>query len=234
MALDKGSSQSQESASFNAVKRAWDKWREDKSHITTKLYKTYSRKADWFLTTHAASEAALRRLIFIGFRMKRVPYAAAQAWMDEHSITYGKNRGDGTFILFFDDVYARNWADTMQATQGLQELWDLWNDFAKPVRNGLAHGTRKYPDDWLDVALSIDRLFMMRLDEVISPVIGGTPFADLRQLRPRLGRGSPAVTPQSTLGRGANRARAGLPIEDASKRLDTLVNLKPGEVPNGA
>lgn len=234
MALEKGKAKGQETASFKAVKLEWDKWHKDKSHITNKLYKSYIRKSDRFLTTHAASEAALRRIIFIGFRMKHVPYAAAQAWMDGHSITYGKNRGEGTFILIFDDLYARNWADTMKATQGLEELWELWNDFAKPVRNGLAHGARKYPDDWLDAALSIDRLFMMRLDDVMSPVIGGTPFADLRLLSPRLGKGNPAVTPESTLGRRANRVRAGLPVEDASRRLDALVNPKSGEVPNGA
>lgn len=220
-------------ASFDVVKGAWDAWRRDKTHITAKLYKSYIRKADWFLTTHAASEAALRRLIFIGFRMKHVPYAAAQAWMDGHSITYGKKHGEGTFIVIFDDLYARNWADTMKATQGLEELWELWNDFAKPVRNGLAHGARKYPDDWLDAALSIDRLFMMRIDDVMSPVIGGTPFADLRLLSPRLGIGNPGVTPESTLSRRAKRARAGLPIEDAAKRLGALVNPKSGEVPSG-
>lgn len=222
-----------ESTDYKAVKRDWDKWRKDKTHITAKLHKNYIRKSDWFLTTHAASEAALRRLIFIGLRQKKVLYDVAQKWMDGHSITYGKGRGDGTFIVYFDRLYARNWADTLKAGSDLEELWELWNDYAKPVRNGLAHGARKYSDDWLDVALSIDRLFMTRLDAVIAPVIGGTPFADLRQLSPRLDRGDPSITAEGVLNIRPNRVRVTVPLEDATRRLNALVSSTTGEVADG-
>ncbi|WP_339634545.1 hypothetical protein [uncultured Sneathiella sp.] len=230
MALEKGKAKAQETASFKAVKREWDRWRRDKTHITTKLHKTYIRKSDWFLTTHAASEAALRRLIFIGLRQKKVPYDSVQTWMDGHSITYGKQHGHGTFIVYFDRLYARSWADTMKAGADLEELWKLWNDYSKPVRNGLAHGARKYSDDWLDVALSIDRLFMMRLDHVISPVLGGTAFADLRKLTPRLGRGNSNISAEAILNIQPNRVRETVPLDEASNRLDAVVKLpNPGD-----
>jgi hypothetical protein len=220
--------------SFEVVKGEWDAWRRDKTHITAKLHPRYMRKSDWFLTTHAASEAALRRLIFIGLRMKQVPYEVAQTWMDGHSITFGKKNGEGTFIVYFDRLYARNWENTLASTHGLEELWQLWNDFSKPVRNGLAHGARKYPDEWLDVALSIDRLFMMRLDSTISPVVGGTAFADLRLLSPRLGKGNPVVTAEGILNIKPNRVRVSLSLEEATNRLGALVTVKSDEVLDGA
>ena len=217
--------------SYKTVKKEWDHWRKDKTHITNKLHKDYIRKSDWFLTTHAASEAALRRIIFIGLRRKKVPYDVAQKWMDGHSITYGKAHGHGTFIVYHDRLYTRNWSDTLKAGGDLEELWELWNDFSKPVRNGLAHGARKYSDDWLDVALSIDRLFMMGLDAVISPVIGGTPFADLRKLSPRLDRGVPNISPEATLNIAPNRVRVTVPLDDASARLSAILK---SPAPRGA
>lgn len=219
-----GKNREKESLDYIAVKRAWDKWRKDKSHIAAKLHKNYIRKSDWLLTTHAASEAALRRLIFIGLRQRKVLYDVAQKWMDGHSITYGKKHGQGTFIVYFDRLYARNWADTLKAGQDLEELWELWNDYAKPVRNGLAHGARKYGDEWLDIALSVDRLFMMRLDAAITPVIGGTPFADLRQLSPRLDRGDPSITAEGVLRIPPNKVRVTIPLDDAAHRLNGLVS----------
>lgn len=223
MALTKKPNPKGELPPYKAVKREWDKWRRNKTHLTAKLHKSYIRKSDWFLTTHAASEAALRRIIFIGLRRKKVPYDAAQEWMDGHSITYGKKHGHGTFIVYHDRLFARSWEDTLKAGADLEELWELWNDYSKPVRNGLAHGARKYADDWLDVALSIDRLFMMRLDAVISPIIGGTPFADLRKLSPRLDRGDPNISPEATLNIAPNRVRVTVPLDDASTRLAAIV-----------
>jgi len=213
-------------ACYEAVKHEWDKWRQDKSHIRAKLFTNYIRKSDWFLTTHAASEAALRRLIFIGLRRKKVPYDVAQDWMDGHSITYGRQKGHGTFIVYYDRLFNPNWEQTLKAGVGLEELWGLWNDFSKPVRNALAHGARKYTDDWLDVALAIDRLFMMRLDLVIQPVIGGTPFADLRNLIPRLERGDSEVKAEGTLGILPNRVKERLGVKDASSRLASIVDPK--------
>lgn len=226
--------QSALSASQETVKKEWDAWRTDKLHIKTKLHANYIRKSDWFLTTHAASEAALRRLIFIGLRQKQVPYDVVQEWMDGHSITFGKKHGEGTFIVYFDRLYVRNWADTLAATEGLGDLWLLWNDFAKPIRNGLAHGARKYKDDWLDAALAVDRLFMMRLDATISPVLGGTPFADLRLLTPRIGKGNPALTAEGVLKIKPGQVRVTLPLEDANKRLDALLSVRKGKVAHGA
>lgn len=204
------------------IKRQWDTWRRDKSHIRLKLHRSYIRKSDWFLTTHAVSEAALRRVLFVGLRRRGVPYKAAQDWMDHHHITFGKARGDGKFVAYFDRLFEQDWAATLGAVEGLDELWVLWNDYAKPIRNHLAHALRKYKDDWLDVALSVDRLFMMRLDEAINPVIGGTPFADLRLLSPRLSRGDANVTPESVLAIRSANPRPKILLDDARTRLTNI------------
>jgi hypothetical protein len=208
---------------YQQVSRAWKRWRKDKSHITAKLYKNYIRKADWFLTTHAASEAALRRLIFIGLRRHGVTYGAAETWMDGHAITFGKSHGNGSFSVYFDRLYAEPWAEMLREKQGLEQLWEIWNDFAKPVRNHLAHGARKYPDEWLDAGLAVNRLLMMGLDEVTTPILGGSPFSHLTKLKPRLGRGDPSLKPEAVLNIRANRDRDLLSLDEAQERLDRLI-----------
>lgn len=213
-----------ESASYVKVKLDWDSWRVDKSHIKTKLHKNYIRKSDWFLTTHAASEAALRRLLLIGLRSKQVPYDVATKWQDNHHVTFGKAKENGTFIKYYDLLFASNWDYTIKSEAGLEELWLLWHDYSKPVRNGLAHGARKYNDDWLDAALSIDRLFMMRLDKAISPIIGGSPFSDLRLLSPRLPRGISTVTAERLLQLKARPPKVEVPLAKADERLTKILS----------
>lgn len=204
------------------VRQQWDVWRRKRPHIRAKLHASYIRKSDWFLTTHAASEAALRRIIFVGLRRKGVAYKSAQAWMDESHITFGEANGQGNFVTYFDRLFDSDWVSTLATQQGLPELWTLWNGYSKPIRNHLAHALRKYSDEWLETALAIDRLFMIRLDAAISPVIGGSPFVDLRQLSPRLARGDQKLTPESVLAIRARQPRPKIPLDEARTRLQGL------------
>lgn len=204
------------------IRQQWDVWRRGSPHIRAKLHATYIRKSEWFLTTHAASEAALRRILFVGLRRKGATYKSAQAWMDESHITFGETNGHGNFVKYFDRLFESPWVTTLATQDGLPELWALWNGYSKPIRNHLAHALRKYNDEWLDAALAIDRLFMIRLDAAISPVIGGSPFVDLRQLSPRLSRGDLNVTPEDVLAIPVRQPRPKIPLDNAKSRLQGL------------
>ena len=204
------------------VTEQWNCWRKDKSHIRAKLHREYIRKSDWLLTTHAASEAALRRILFIGLRQKHVPYKKVQDWMDNHHITFGIENGHGTYVTYFDELYSQNWENTLKTVDDLPELWTLWNNYAKPIRNHLAHAARKYKDDWLEAALAIDRLFMMKLDKAINPLIGGTPFADLRLLSPRLPGGDNNILPERVLNIRSRNTRPKTSLDDARAKLQII------------
>ena len=101
------------------IRQQWDVWRKKRPHITAKLHASYIRKSDWFLTTHAASEAALRRIIFVGLRRKGVAYKSAQAWMDKSHITFGEANGQGNFVIYFDRLFEKDWVSTLAPQQGL-------------------------------------------------------------------------------------------------------------------
>ena len=116
----------------------------------------------------------------------------------------------------------KDWETLLDSTGDLRDLWFLWNDYAKPVRNHLAHALWKHGDEWLDTALAIDRLFMMRLDKAIKPVIGGTPFAHLKYLSPRLSRGDISVTPEKVLNIRKKSPRPIISLTDAQTWLGRL------------
>lgn len=207
---------------IHSVGNQWKSWIKNKTHIRSKLSPIKQRKADHFLTTHASSEASLRRLLFIGLRMKKVTYKAANEWMYHHQITFGKLHGQGNFIVYFDRLFPNPWASVLQTEAGLDDLWLLWNDYAKPIRNHLAHALRKYDDEWLDAAFAVDRLFMMKIEKAINPVIGGTPFAHLKNLSPPLPRGSKDNDVDTVLGIRTRSPRPRIGLADARIRVENL------------
>lgn len=204
------------------IHKQWVQWVRNKSHIRIKLAPSGQSESDHFLTTHAASEAALRRVLFVGLRMNKVTYKKANEFIQGHHITFGKKNGDGNFVAYFDEVFTKNWVALLSSIKDLDELWILWNDYAKPIRNHLGHGLRKYSDDWLDTALATDRLFLMRLDKAITLVIGGTPFAHLKHLSPRLPQGESSNLPEKILKVKARPPRPMITLTDAKARLDRL------------
>lgn len=204
------------------IHRQWIKWVKNKTHIRSKLSPTKQRKADHFMTTHAASEAALRRLIFIGLRKKEITYKAASDWINHHHFIFGKTKARSNFINYFENLYGFSWPNLMRREQDLDELWELWHGFAKPIRNHLAHGVRKYDDDWYDHAIAIDRLFMIRLNAAINPEIGGSPFAHLKHLSPKLPRGESSNDPDGVLGLKMRGSRPRISLSDAKARMGQL------------
>ena len=204
------------------IHKQWVRWVGNKSHIRIKLAPSGQSESDHFLTTHAASEAALRRVLFVGLRMNKVTYKIANEFIQGHHITFGKKNGDGNFVAYFDEIFTNNWVALLGSIKDSDELWILWNDYAKPIRNHLAHGLRKYSDDWLDTALAIDRLFLMMLDKAIRPIIGGTPFSHLKYLSPRLPQGESSVMPEKILRAKAKPPRPGITLTNAKTRLDRL------------
>lgn len=204
------------------VDKKWKAWVKGKSHIRSKLSPIRQRKQDHLLTTHAASEAALRRILFVGLRMKKVTYKSASDWMDRNPITFSKDEGGGNFITHFNRLFKADWASVLNSTQDLGELWILWNDYTKPIRNHLAHALQIYSDEWLDTALAIDRLFLMRLDKAIRPIIGGTPFAHLKNLSPTLPRGQKHIDPWKVLNMNKKNRRPRMSLTDAKTRLERL------------
>jgi hypothetical protein len=209
---------------IHTVDREWKKWVKDKTHIRAKLSPTKQSKSDHFVTTHAASEAALRRLLFVGMRRKLVTYDNANHWINNHNIIFPLKGGDGkNFIGYYDALFPKRWDDLLQAEAGLSDLWSLWNGFAKTIRSHRAHAIRRYDDEWFDVALAIDRLFMMRLNKAIDPRIGGSPFKHLKHLSPRLPRGDSTIDVESLLKiKKKAKPRPTISLTDAKSRLANL------------
>jgi hypothetical protein len=66
----------------------WTAWLSCHSLIAAKLDGADRERRDaYFLTLHASTEALFRQVLFIGFRLNRVPYKDAQAWLLHHDVT---------------------------------------------------------------------------------------------------------------------------------------------------
>ena len=198
----------------------WGTWLEDKSHIRSKLAKHSQSVADEFLNIHATSEAALRRLLFIGLRMNQVTYKNTNEWLRDNDRTPSKNDQKPYFIYCFNTIYPKNWQDIVQHNADFSELWDLWNDFTKTIRNHLAHGIRRYEDEWTILGIEIDQRFIMSLDNVIRPLVGGSPFMDLSKLSPRLPRGKNDISPYKMLGTKKRNPRPKISLSDAVTQFE--------------
>lgn len=204
------------------IEKQWIAWVKDKSHIRQRLHATYKRKSDRFLTTHAASEAALRRVLFVGLRMNKVTYRSADEWIHGHHIIFGKENGRGNFVTYFDRLFPQDWVALLDSTRDFRDVWYLWNDYAKPIRNHLSHALRKYSDEWLDAALATDQLLIMRLDQAMNPIVGGTPFAHLENLSPRLSRGDINIIPENILNIKKKQPSPITSLTEAKARLGRL------------
>ena len=104
----------------------------------------------------------------------------------------------------------------------MSELWELWLDFTKTLRNHLAHGMRTYGSDWLQLAVQIDQAFMMKFCEELEPHVGGRLGNDLRKLQPRLGLGKIGVDIAKLLGRKSGKPRPAVSLQTASARFVIL------------
>ena len=89
----------------------------------------------------------------------------------------------------------------------LKQLWDLWLGYSKVLRNHISHGIRKYTDDWLECGITIDQELLIRMDQELSVIIGGSISDDLAKLNPRLPIGSKGINLKTITSRNPRASR---------------------------
>lgn len=199
----------------------WEKWRRD-NPVVSGLAKgaRVTDPASYFLRTHALTETLLRRALLVGLRKRSVRYSDAKQWLDTNESTPDRLRYPQTFDALFGP--ADNWAALAAPQSNFGQLWDLWLDFTKGLRNHLAHGVRSYAIDWLQCGTEIDQAFCIEFTASLYPVVGGAIGADLRKLTPRLGMGQAGVNIDQLMGRRARQPRPTLSLQSARSNFDNL------------
>jgi hypothetical protein len=207
---------------IQAIDKQWKGWVKGKTHIQSKLSRDELSKPYQFLNIHATTEAALRRVLFVGLRLHKVTYKNASNWLNHNDLTPGKNNQKGTFIYSYDKLYSKCWETTLKSVADFEELWELWNGFSKGLRNQLAHGLRQHSDDQFEIGIAIDQLFILRLDEAMTPFVGGSLFAGLDDLSPRLPRGDANIQATTVLEAKRRNPQLGISYSDAVARVGKL------------
>jgi hypothetical protein len=199
----------------------WTAWL--RSNAVAARHLRGARKSDpigYFLRTHALTETLLRRTLLVGLRRKGARYSDALKWLDDSDLTPSRSNYPSAFDALFSGSIT--FANLIPAKSALLELWDLWIDYTKVVRNHLGHGVRTYSFDWLQLGVQIDQAFIMRFCREIEPHVGGRLGADLRNLRPRLGMGKPGVDIAKLLGRKSGKPRPVVSLQAADRRFRGL------------
>lgn len=174
----------------------------------------------YFLRTHALTETLLRRALLIGLRKNSVRYSDAKDWLDTNDFTPDRQRYPQTFDALYSP--GLTWAAVAAPQTNFGQLWVLWLDFTKDLRNHLAHGVRSYAIDWLQCGTEIDQAFCIEFTSSLHPIVGGAMGADLRKLTPRLGMGQAGVNIDQLMGRRARPPRPALSLQSARVNFETL------------
>lgn len=199
----------------------WGEWLQTRAHIAGKLEGADSSDLEaYFLKTHAASEALFRRLIFIGLRRNGITYNEASDWLHHNDTTPAL----GSYDVQFDRLYgpALTFQGMLSGSRRLNDLWALWTDFSKIIRNHLTHGMRRYSDAWLTCGVRIDQGLMVELDAAIASYIGGSPAGNLRLLGPRLPLGTAGANIHNLLGKKRGQVKPKASLQSAQARLKPL------------
>jgi hypothetical protein len=197
----------------------WDDWVSNHSHIALKLKgvdRTYSEA--YFLKLHAATEALLRRILFVGLRLNMVSFSDASDWLHHNDSTPTKI----DFLNKFNKLYGPDlkFETVLADCPHGQLLWDLWHDFAKPVRNHLAHGIRAYNPSWLECGARINQSMLIELDVALAKRLGGSIADDLTKLHPRLPTGRKGIDIPALFGlKKGRQPRPSISLVDAQNRL---------------
>lgn len=167
----------------------WSDWLKGSSFVAAKIGDAKEINVrDYFGRVHATSEALLRQVLFVGFRLNRATYADTNSWLYHNDITPDRQK----FPALFNVLYAgqgKTWDNVIQSQPDLNDIWTLWLDYAKVVRNHVQHGIRNHDDEALLNATLINKALLMKLDAALMPVIGGHITGGLAGLNPRLPRG---------------------------------------------
>jgi len=203
----------------------WSEWLATKSLISGKLRGVDRNNLEaFFLSLHAGTEALFRQVLFAGLRLNRVPYRDASEWLFHND----KTPNTKEYPKLFDRLYAihkTTWASVISSVPGLDQTWDLWNQYSKVVRNHISHGIRKYKDEWLASAIRIDQELLIRLDMALTPLLGGSLASKLTNLNPRLPIGLPGVDLAKVTGCSKSRnARPKLSLINVEATLVALPN----------
>lgn len=174
----------------------WKTWLESSSYVLALLGDTDGcSPRDYFSRVHPATEAIFRRILFVGLRAHLVQFKAAEDRLSADNAKFTRK----DFPVLFDRLYFPEkqtvfaqcvlWETLLNLHKRLNELWNLWLNFSKVIRNHQLHGLRIYSDEWLRYAIAIDQALIIELDTVMMPIIGGYLGQDLRLFTPRLPKG---------------------------------------------
>jgi hypothetical protein len=199
----------------------WRPWLKRNAVLATLLRGASNNDpASYLVRVHAISEAVLRRIVLVGLRKNLVQYSDAVVWLTDNDETPSRAK----YPVLFDRLYGPQIAFETICPQGssLYELWELWLDFAKIVRNHVSHGIRQYDDAWLQCAINVDQAFIIQMCQVMEPHIGGSIGGDLRKLKPRLSMGRAGIDIPALLGIRARNPRPSTSLHAAQARFNAL------------
>lgn len=199
----------------------WDKWLKGSSFVASKIGNAdESNIRDYFSRVHAATEALLRQILFIGLRLNRVTYADANNWLYHNDITPDRRKYPAQVNLLFKGK-VKTWDDIIQSQDYLGELWSLWIDYAKVIRNHVSHGIRSHDDHTLQIVTIINQALMMSLDKAFIPVVGGRISAGLTSFNPRLPKGVKGRDIAVLTGLKKSGKRP-IPVKDVIQRMKAI------------
>jgi hypothetical protein len=207
----------------NSDVMGWIKWLTNNQTIGSKLSDASNSNVEaYFLSIHAATEAIFRRILLIGLRLNKVTYSEASEWLYHNDNTPDRSK----YPCLFNQLYQSKqitWSGVIGSIPGLDKLWDLWLDYSKMLRNHISHGIRKYKDDWLQYAIKIDQELLVRLNQAMTTIIGGSICSDLKKLNPRLPIGLKGSDLNKITGRKGNtRAKPSISLTDAKNKFVQL------------
>lgn len=211
----------------------WEEWLSIHRSIESKIRspKRTPLESD-FLTVHAVTESYLRRVLFVGLRLNYVTFKDADDWLFHNDKT--PDRKD--FVVLFDRLYSLKsiaWSDLMRSNPMLNELWDLWLDFSRVIRNHISHGIRGYSDEWLICGIKIDQMLIMNLDQCLFPFVGGSIAKGLGQLAPRLPRGRSKVDFVALTGKKPKNPRPKVSLSNAESIVAGLLDQNSAQLLKG-
>lgn len=210
--------------------QGWNRWASSHSWIAAKIKGADRNNLPaYFQSLHATTEALFRQILFVGLRLNRVTYKEAQDWLHIHDRTPDDNH----YPKLFDRLYAVKpvtWVGLKSQHPRLEQSLDLWHDFTKGIRNHLAHGVRRYPDEWLESAILVDQYLLIELDSAMATVVGGSISNHLAKLTPRLPVGKTGHDFFKLTGVKQKQPRPKLSLLAAQKQLEVLGSLPTGRL----